>query len=280
VSTLDNYIQYFHKHPSSLDLCYFLTLNSNKWITASLLSKELNLSVQTVTNSLKGLETKRILYSSKEGRERRYFPLDPAKFSKAFDESLQSLQNKRMKGRRFPLQLLLDKLGRELRRLSAKDDQNLEVLQNARLSNQLIDLVCQFQIVRQSIPINTVLISQIESEDSILSLLGTILMIAEELIEGSLTIVLLIDPSRVSYESYSVLLSKRVQFIFRTLAKNSSSSQNKEKNGTLNKKVSIVEKFADESTLLIPGYAKKLASEIWEFTTRPGLNEKNQHRVF
>jgi DNA-binding transcriptional regulator GbsR (MarR family) len=247
-----------------LDICYFLTLNSNKWITASFVSKELNLSIQTVTNSLKELEAQRILYSKKERRERRYFPQDPVNFSKAFDESVRFLQSKRIKGRHFPLQILLDELGRELRRLFMKDDQDLEVLQNARLSDQLVDLVCQFQIVRHSTPINTIIISQIDSEESILSLLGTILMIAGELIEGTLTIVLLVSPSRVSYERYNELLPRRIQFIFRALAKDShSSSQDKEKKQPFNKKVSIIEKFADETILLMPGYAKKLAGEIW-----------------
>jgi len=264
VSIVDSYMQYFKKHPSSLDLCYFLTLNSNKWITASLVSKELNLSVQTVTNSLRDLEDRRILYSKKEGRERRYFPQDPASFSKAFDECVRFLQSKKIKGRHFPLQILVNELGRELRRLSTKDSQDFKVLENARLSDQLVDLVCQFQIVRHSTPINTIIISQINSEESILSLLGTILMIAGEITEATLTIVLLVNPSVVSYERYNEIIPKRIQFLFRALAKDSrSSSQNKEKKESIDKKVRIIEKFAEETTLIMPGYAKKLAGEIW-----------------
>jgi hypothetical protein len=227
-------------------------------------SKELNLSVQTVTNSLKELEAQRILYSKKEGRERKYFPQDLVNFSKAFDESIRLLQSKKIRGRHFPLQILVNELGRELRRLSTKDSQDFKVLQNARLSDQLVDLVCQFQIVRHSTPINTIIISQIDSEESILSLLGTILMIAGEITEGTLTIVLLVNPSIVPYERYNEIIPKRIQFLFRALAKDShSSSQNKEKKEFLDKKVHIIEKFADETTLLMPGYAKKLAGEIW-----------------
>lgn len=263
MSTIHSYIQYFQKHPSSLDLCYFLTLNSNKWITASLVSKELNLSIQTVTNSLKDLESQGILYSKKEGRERKYFVRDPYTFYKAFDEAVHFMQSKRMKGRYFPLQILLDELGHELQRLSIKDAHRLEILQNARLSDQLLDLVCQFQIVKHSTLINSVIISQIDSEEAILSLLGTILMISEELIEGTLTIILLIDPSRIIYERYSDLIPKRVQSIFEALANDSPSSQNEEKKKPLGKKVSIIEKFVSKTSLLIPNYAKKLAGEIW-----------------
>lgn len=234
-----------------MDLCYFFTPGYDKWITASLVSKELNLSIQTVTNSLKELEAHGILYSKKEGRERKYFLQDPDNFSKAFYQSIQLMQSNRMKGRYFPLQILLDELGRELRRLSIKDSQELEVLQDARLSDQLLDLVCQFQIIRHSTVINSVIIHQIDSEEAIVSLLGTILMIAEELIKGTLTIVLLIDPSRITYEKYDDLLPKRIRFIFGSLTKESP------------KKVSVVEKFGTETSLLIPGYAKKLAGEIW-----------------
>ena len=98
----------------------------NKWIIASLVSKELNLSIQTVTNSLKELETHGILYSKKEGRKRKYFLQDPDNFSKAFYQSIHLMQSNRMKGRYFPLQILLDELGRELRRLSMKDSRGLE----------------------------------------------------------------------------------------------------------------------------------------------------------
>ena len=77
-------------------------------------------------------------------------------------------------------------------------------------------------------------------------------MIAEELIKGTLTIVLLIDPIRITYEKYDDLLPKRIRFVFGSLTKESP------------KKVSIIEKFGTKTSLLIPGYAKKLAGEIWD----------------
>jgi hypothetical protein len=143
-----------------------------------------------------------------------------------------------------------------------KSGQGSKVLEKTRFSNQLLDLVCQFQIVKHSTVINSIIISQIDSEEAIFSLLGTILLIAEDLIKGTLTIVLLIDPSRIEYEKYNDLLSTRIQFIFGSIAKDST-SKNRDEKEPFDRKVNIIERFASETSMLMPGYARKFAAEIW-----------------
>jgi len=193
--SLNIYLEYFRKHPSSLDLCYLLRLNEVEGITASHAARELGLAIQTVTNALKDLEDARIIRSNKVGRERIYYPSEGATFSKAIDESFRLLQRKRSKGRHFPFQVLLAELGHELRKLAAANSEGLDVKQNVSISHELADIRCHFQIVKNSAPVNTIIISHSDTEESILSLLGRVLLVARAHIKGSTTVVLLYSPT-------------------------------------------------------------------------------------
>jgi hypothetical protein len=261
--SINNYLQYFQKHPSYLDICYLLRLNSNHGLTASQASKELGLAIQTVSNSLKGLEREKIIYSKKLGRQRIYYPKDSNSFSKALDESFRLLEGtRRLKGRHFPFQVLSTELAHELRILASKDPERLTVHEDIRISGRLADVRCQFQISRATpMPINTIIIAQIVDEDSILSLLGKAFLVAKAQVKGTLTFVLLLTPDIPAYGRYQVTLPEAIRSI--------SDAFSSDKKGTSKTQVSILQHFADETTMLVPDYPKRLAADIWRMRHGP-----------
>lgn len=262
VLSLNSYLEYFQKHPSSLDLCYLLRLNASDGITASYAAKELGLAIQTITNALKDLEAARIIQSNKVGRERVYVPSESATFSKAIDESFRLLQHKRIRGRHFPFQFLLAELGHELRTLAAADSEGLSVEQNVSISHELADIRCHFQIRRNSTPTNTIIISHSDTEESVLTLLGRVLLAARVRFKGSITIILLFSPTLTSYVTSRATLPETIRSVFEVFSVDSSAKPRDRKEAL--KKVNIIKDYADENTMLMPWFARKLAQEIWE----------------
>jgi len=208
-------VQYLVKHPSALNLCYLVVDSGNQGLTASEASRILGLAIQTVTNSLRDLERKKILKSTKQGVQRRYWAVNRDTLTSAVDEALSVIGKSRIRGRIIPLHILLRNVGVELER-SLRGKKDIELAKDVSLDSLPLGVKLEFQLQKRGMPLFSIIISKISNVNDMLATLGKVLLVTTSKNLGSLIVFIVIDYSMMAArfeQNFTIIESKLKQLM-------------------------------------------------------------------